>query len=548
MEMNIFKSRQGRGKLFAVITVAAILLALLLNLFLTYFGLHKTLYIDMTPEGLYRMTDAMEKECSYVDTELDEKVKIIFCTDPDILVASTNTRVPYFLATELDNTFDNIELETVNVTYNPTAVARYKATSLSEINPSDIIVAYGDRYRVLNADSLWTAADDKVWSFNGEYRLASIIKSVTAKDRPKAYFLPGHGETVYDPHTPDNPGNLEMLEMYNLLTERGLEVKTLDLSDKNAVPDDCVLLVINNPREDLTEDSADKNSYGYVSETEKIDKYLVRDHGSVMVSIDYALDLPVFEAFLGEWGFEISDSRVSESSLALRGDDSTVFSGVYDTDKDGYAYSIYGSFASLSSAPEMVFGNTGYLTSSFGTGVSIPEPGTYSVSRNFAPFFFSSKKALSHAFDEATGDYTDLQKNSEELILAGVTTRLEADSYSAEYSYSYLMCAASPDFFSDDYVGNPAYANYEVLSALVENMIRTDKHASIELGGLSMNSPNVGGKVLEDTTIYSVDTYIDSEYRLLSTTASVWYTVIFLAVPLAVAVVGIVVKIKRRFL
>ena len=548
MEMNIFKSRQGRGKLFAVITVAAILLALLLNLFLTYFGLHKTLYIDMTPEGLYRMTDAMEKECSYVDTELDEKVKIIFCTDPDILVASTNTRVPYFLATELDNTFDNIELETVNVTYNPTAVARYKATSLSEINPSDIIVAYGDRYRVLNADSLWTAADDKVWSFNGEYRLASIIKSVTAKDRPKAYFLTGHGETVYDPQNPDNPGNLEMLEMYNLLTERGLEVKTLDLSDKNAVPDDCVLLVINNPREDLTEDSADKNSYGYVSETEKIDKYLVRDHGSVMVSIDYALDLPVFEAFLGEWGFEISDSRVSDSSLALRGDDSTVFSGVYDTDKDGYAYSIYGSFASLSSAPEMVFGNTGYLTSSFGTGVSIPEPGTYSVSRNFAPFFFSSKKALSHAFDEATGDYTDLQKNSEELILAGVTTRLEADSYSAEYSYSYLMCAASPDFFSDDYVGNPAYANYEVLSALVENMIRTDKHASIELGGLSMNSPNVGGKVLEDTTIYSVDTYIDSEYRLLSTTASVWYTVIFLAVPLAVAVVGIVVKIKRRFL
>ena len=71
MEMNIFKSRRGRGKLFAAITLAAIILIFALNLLLTYFGLHKTLYIDMTPEGLYRMTDAMEEECSYVDTELD---------------------------------------------------------------------------------------------------------------------------------------------------------------------------------------------------------------------------------------------------------------------------------------------------------------------------------------------------------------------------------------------------------------------------------------------------------------------------------------------
>ena len=110
------------------------------------------------------------------------------------------------------------------------------------------------------------------------------------------------------------------------------------------------------------------------------------------------------------------------------------------------------------------------------------------------------------------------------------------------------MCAASPDFFSDDYVGNAAYANYEVLSALVENMIRTDEYASIELGGLSMNSPNLGGKVLEDTTIYSVDTYVDTEYRLLTNSAAVWFTVAFLAVPFAVAVIGIVVKIKRRFL
>lgn len=554
MKNNIFKARASRNKIFAAITVAAIALLLAINLVLTYFGIHKTLFIDMTPEGLYTLTDAMKEECAYIDEELDEVVKITFCSDPDTLIATENTRAVYFMATELDNLYDNLEVETVNVTYNPTSVSQYKATSLSVINPTDVIISYGDRYRVIGAAHFWTAYGGETYSFNGEYEMATIIRSVTAKNRPAAYFVADHGTTYYNVNDKESAGSLETEQFYYLLQDRGLEVKTLRLSEVVEIPDDCVLLIINNPTDDLTSNSPDSANLSYISETEKIDRYLVKNHGSLMVAKDYSVSLPVFESFLYEWGFEFGDSLVSDGSASVGGDGDTTFAGVYDTDEESYGYAIYGDYAALSSAPQMVFGNTGYITCSFGSGTATPEPGTYSVTRNYAPFFYSSANAESHKYDSLTEDYTDLDKENESLTLAAVATRLEvaenSDGYDInEYYYSYVMCAGSSDFFSSDLIGNPSYANYDVLAALTENMVRTDEYASIELGGLSGNSSNYGGKPLVDTDIYSVDdTAADTSYSLISEAAKIWLTVLLMAVPIAVAVVGIVVTVKRRFL
>ncbi len=553
MKNNILKARVSRSRIFALITVAVLVLLLVLNLLLTYLGIHKTLFIDMTPEGLYTLTDNMKKECSFIDEELDGKVKITFCSDPDTLIAADNTRLVYFMATKLDNLYDNVELETVNVTYNPTAVASYKATSLSKINPTDVIISYGDRYRVVSADKFWTARGGEPYSFNGEYRMATLIRSVTAKNRPVAYFVTDHGETYYDVNDKESAGSLETEQFYYLLQDRGLEVKTLKLSDVSEIPDDCVLLIINNPRSDLTSDSTDSSNLGYVSETEKIDRFLVKNHGSLMVAKDYSVSLPVFESFLFEWGFEFGESLVSDSTVSV-GDDDRTFAGAYDTDEGSYGYAIYGNYAALSSAPQMVFGNTGYLTCSFGSGTVTPEPGTYSVTRNYAPFFFSTAGAEAHKYDSLTEDYTDLDKENEVMTLAAVSTRLEVAENSDgvdinEYYYSYVMCANSPDFFSSDFIGNPSYANYDVLSALTENMVRTDEYASIDLGGLSGNSSNYAGKPLVDTDMYSADdTAADTSYSLITGAAKIWLTVLFMALPIAVAAVGIVITVKRRFL
>ena len=94
------------------------------------------------------------------------------------------------------------------------------------------------------------------------------------------------------------------------------------------------------------------------------------------------------------------------------------------------------------------------------------------------------------------------------------------------------------------------------MASVISNISRTDRYASIELGGLSLNSPSFGGKQTLSTTlsdtpskIYTWDGKSVVKYNKgISATAIVIYTVIIMAVPVAIASYGIVVFIKRKFL
>lgn len=564
--MKFLKEKRSRNAVFAVIAAAVIVVLLALNLLLTYFGVQKTLFVDMTPEGLYTLTDNMKKECSFIDEDLGEdgnRIKITFCADPDTLIDSTVTRLVYFMALELDNSLENLEVETVNVTYNPTAVSKFRPTSLTAINPTDVIVSYEDkdskviRYTVVNASSFWLISGESLWAYNGEYKMASLLLSVTAQNRPAVYFTTGHGETCYDTSSPESEGSVKTAAFYDLLTERGLEVKLIDLTKENVIPEDCVLLIINNPTKDFLPDESKLGTHGYVSPLETIDRYLVSNYGSVMVAKDYATTLPNLENLLCEWGFDFSTSLVKDdtSLLDVKGDDMT-FVGDYNTDKDSDGYMLYGEFAGLSSAPSMVFTNSGYMECTYAWGTSISEDGSYAVTRSYEPLFFSSTDARAFEKNQDSGAYVDLENENKALHLAGISTRMEMDTYTAEYKYSDLFCAASADFFSNEMLGNSSYANYQIVSVITENLIRTEEYASSSLGGVSINLDNVGGKPLVDTTI-SKDTVTDINQTTgevevvktgLTTDTAVAITVILMVLSLAVGICGIVVSVKRRYL
>ena len=553
MKINLLKGKSTRTKTYAVITLVATVLLILLNLLVRYLGIYRNVYLDMTPERLYTVSERMKEECSFIDRldDGEKELKITFCTDPDILMASTVTRVTYFMALALDSMFDNLTVETVNVTYNPTAVEDYKTTSLSTVNSSDIIISYGDRYRIATANSFWVTSGDKYFSYNGEYKLASLLMSVTAVNRPAAYFVTDHGETYYDPSSPDSEASLKTAAFYDLLTERGLEVRTLSLSEVDSIPDDCVLLIINNPRTDLVTDPDRYDELGYVSEAEKLDRYIVSSYGSIMIAKDYAIELPVLDDFLYEWGFDCSNTLVRDESSSLADEDNTCTDiiGVYDKDENSYAYAIYGEYAALASAPSMIFENTGYMTCSFGDKWSGTEAGTYTASKNYTPFFYTTENAKAYQYSELTGGYTDLSADGV-MHLAGVCTRYEIDTTTSEHKYSYVFCANSPDFFASSTLGKATYANYDILSALTNNMARTDEYASIELGGVSYNSPSIGGKQLVDETLSATDEYSAGVLVTpgLNSTAIAIYTTVIFAVPAVIAVIGVVRLVKRRFL
>lgn len=561
--MRIFKGKSKRTVVFSAITLGVIVVLLGLNLALSLVGGGRNWFIDTTPEGLYSLTGKMVDECAFVDelgkTDGDKCVKITFCNDPDRLVSNFDTRATYYMALDLQKKYSNVEVETINVNTDPTALSKYKRTSLTKINPTDVIVSYGDRYRMVSAISFWTT---DYFSYNGEYRMATLIKSVTAINQPSAYFLTDHGETYYDPENPESEGSLKTSYFYDLLSDCGLQVKTLAISDPKvtAIPDDCALLIINNPRQDFVTDPDQYNSLSYVSDLEKLDRYLVNKQGAIIVTKDYdeKLSLPNLEDFLHEWGFDFSTSQVRDEESSVAGSAGKNLIAVYETNEDSYANAIYGDYASIATSARTTVNNTGYITTSYGDQGFKNEAGSFETVKRYAPFLKSSDKASSYFYSELAGNYDDssVLDSSGAFDLAALTVRQTYDSVSAEHTYSYLFCAASADFFSNESLSNAAYANYDIMTALINNISRVDVYASLELGGTSLNSSSYGGKQLvstklstEDTEVYAPDASEITKVNYgISTTEKVVYTVIVAAVPFAILIAGAVVCIRRRFL
>ena len=559
--MRIFKGKSKRTVIFSAITVGVIVVLLGMNLAMSIIGGGRNWFIDTTPEGLYSLTEAMLKECAFIEelgkTDGDKCVKITFCNDPDRLVSNFDTRATYYMALELQKKYSNVEVETINVNTDPTALSKYKRTSLTKINATDVVVSYGDRYRIVGALNFWTS---DYFSYNGEYRMATLIKSVTAINQPAAYFLTDHGETYYNPADPESEGSINTSYFYDLLTDCGLQVKNLAISEVDAIPEDCALLIINNPRQDFLTDPDKYNQLNYVSDLEKLDRYLVNKQGAIIVTKDYdeALSLPNLEDFLHEWGFDFSTSQVRDDSLSVAGSDGKNLIAVYETNEDSYAHAIYGDYSNLATSARTTVNNTGYITNSYGEMGYRTEAGASETVKRYAPFLKSSDKSSAYFYSQAAGNYDDssVLDASGSFDLAALTVRQSFNSITAEHTYSYLFCAASADFFSNESLSNAAYANYDIMTALINNISRVDVYASLDLGGTSLNSSSFGGKQLVSTTLSTEDTEVfapDASEVIkvnygISATEKVVYTVIVAVVPFIVMIAGAVVCIRRRFL
>jgi len=554
LKNSLFKGKSTRTKIFTVITALSIAVLLVLNLVFTYFGLQGTIYVDMTPEGFYTLSENMKNACTEIldtpDKDGNKKnIKITFCSDPDMLSRTDALRPTYFMALALRNMFDNFEVETVNVNVNPASVSQYKTTSRQEITYKDVIISYNGRYKIADASTFWTQNN---FSYNGEYRMVTILASLTALNSPVAYFLTDHGESYYDPDNPESEMSLDNAYLADLITDRGLVIKTLELSAVERIPEDCALLIINNPKTDFAVDEDRLDELGYVSDTEKIDRYLVSHEGAIIVNKDYKTDLPVLEQFLSEWGIMFGDALVKDENNCI--DDGKEFGttvlGVYDKESIGAGF--YEDYANLASAPKMVFTNSGYIYSGFKDSPSVKEPGSMDTTKTYSTFIntsFSAKAYLS-------SDSTVLVSGEGVKNLAAMSVRKQLDGYTSEYVYSYVFATNSADFFSNEILGNSSYANYDIMASVIDNISRKDRYADMSLGGTSLNSPSFGGKQTVSTTLKTTDenVYSPDASQIIATNKGISvaeisvYTTIIFAVPVVLMVAGLAVYIRRKFL
>ena len=543
----------------AVIVLAALLVVLSVGLA----GLvsSRSLWLDLTPEELYSLSDLMIEECSKIERD----ITITFCDDPDHLMNNFMTRYVYVMAKELEQRFDNITVKTCNVTLNPTAVDRYRAVSSTSIPASSVIVGCGDQFRIYTASQFWISGTDSdgnssgLYSFNGEYKMATAFFSLSAIASPKAYFLINHGERYY---APDDEAHAELRAgagqdedlsaFYNLLLKAGLTVDYLDLTGKRTVPDDCAVLIVNRPQTDLG--GGDLYSFSDRTEAEVLDRYISEGNGAIMFFKDPDVSLLNLEQFCEKWGISYIDGATVGRKLKT-GETTDLVRGVYNVDESTVAYSIYKTLASVVSSPDVVTRGSGAVKLAWKESEG-ELSGNFLGKRLYADFLYAPTKDPNDPHDYGSALYAIdgggiVSDDGQRYAVAAISTRYWSDSYSLEKFYSYVFASASSDIISKENLENPAYGNADVFFSLVRYLARTDEYADLALGSESFNSENMGGKKLV-TSKLSAAAYTDSGSRkscAAFTRGDLVRISIFVFVPaLAASVAGVVLWRRRRIL
>lgn len=526
--------------LLLVCALAVILFAA--NLLLPYALRRANVYPDMTPEGLYTLTDAMKGEIA----ELDSDVEILFLAEEDQLLADSLLRYVYVMSRKLSDESEHVSVRTVSLLTDPTAADAFKTAQGSTVSASDVIVHSGGRYKILSSASFFGTENNEYISFNGEYRLATAILSVTTyANGPYAYFATGHGERYFVEG--DAGSDPSLAAFADLLRDTGLRVGKVNI-DEEEIPEDCVLLLFCGTKEDY--DAGDLYDYESPSPLKRLDKYLFGKK-SVMFFRD-ALDtpLPNLEDYLSEWGIAFTSTHVTsaEESLAdsvtgeKNGD--RLVAAYPDSDIDAPAYDMIKDIASLATPPKMVISSAMALEKTF---VTTPIYTSETTSRSVCPIFYAGASAKA---TDADGYAVSAKGDRYILAMMGMEARLGA----GEHTYSYVFAAGSTEMISNDYLSDSAFGNGDVMAAILRSISRTDVYASGDVGGFDPNSTAYGGKWFDETqlstdgknVVFHSQTSWD-EYAQLTTGRTVITLIAIFVVPvLILPAVGIVILRRRK--
>ncbi|MGB0371479.1 MAG: GldG family protein [Opitutales bacterium] len=108
-----------------------------------------------------------------------------------------------------------------------------------------ILVVSEDRKKLVNWTNLYAQNDDgEIIGFNGEQVFTSAVMEVSQNKRPVVYFLAGHGEMNVDEIDP----NRGLSRLKQFLLERNYDIRGLDVTTVEALPEDADLVMVVGPQ------------------------------------------------------------------------------------------------------------------------------------------------------------------------------------------------------------------------------------------------------------------------------------------------------------
>jgi len=226
-------------------------------------------------------------------SSLDQDVRIIGLFDkPNDLSQSIHQFFVPLLEDYEKNSGGKITVEYIDPSLRPGIYLEIDPSGNETFLPGTYVIVVGASYRIINPDDCIVMRNSYLPLYNNVEPMftGTIVQMAQSKELRKIYFLSGHREAS---HT--------MLD--TVLSFSGFATEELDLYLKESVPEDCQLIFVNAPLEDIS-----------AKEAQILIDYL-RGGGKIIFSFDYSTSSAKFDninLLMAEMNVKFTNSIVAE--------------------------------------------------------------------------------------------------------------------------------------------------------------------------------------------------------------------------------------------
>lgn len=225
------------GPIAIVIALIILIIFVPINLIAAYYD---NVY-DMTPAGKYTLN---QKTAELLDSVSDKEIEVYFTSELRYLQQIPEYLPLYHTLTQLDER-DNIKLICFDPNSDPVTSASLDPTGILGISIGDVFVKSGNVIKKVEKDLIF---QKEMREYAGEDLIAGAIKICTSGSLPTVYFLTGHGEKSIE----------DSYKIYaDQLRSKNYDVKELNLSETPQIPENAKIIYLAGPQSDLTDREAD---------------------------------------------------------------------------------------------------------------------------------------------------------------------------------------------------------------------------------------------------------------------------------------------------
>lgn len=302
------KKKLKYGSVAVVITVVFIAVVVFVNLIAEILTDKKNLKLDLTAQKYYEVS---QDTIDYIkDVKKDVVIDVMY--QKENFEKSSYMKMVLETLNKYQQNSDHIEVEFHDIVSEPDVINKYSDVYSGTIQQGSIVVACGDRVKVISSiDDLFTidtssyyqTGSSTITGYKGEQELTSAVMSVTDANPKKAAFITGYnGSSIYHSYNSNAVNSL-----YNLMNKNGYEISQIDILNDDLSPDDYDIVVLPAPVNDLTTDCISKLD-DFLYNGGKLDKNMI------YIADIFQYKTPNIDDFLEIWGIEVGDSVVYESN------------------------------------------------------------------------------------------------------------------------------------------------------------------------------------------------------------------------------------------